>query len=420
MPTPAEELAFLKPIRARFRDDVPRLVYADYLDESLDSADQDRAEFIRLQLALARIPHDHPHRGQLADRQNELLLLRHDEWTQHLRGLADGFEFRRGMIDSVTVNVGTFAAKGEQLFRLAPIRRVRFSDAGCMIAKLVNVPLLAEVRELVLCDGGLENGGVNVLLRSQYLGKLRALDLSFNGLCDGGVWLLAESRALPRLTRLYMNDNQRITADGLKRLANSLHFGGLRVLDVSANDIGDAGMTALADSRILNRLHTLRIRANHIGDAGCESLARSPLLARLLARNPHLELRQNTINSAGAKALAASPHLSAAATLDLSENYLKDDGLTALVESHHTANLSSLLLRTNQLTDIGVVELARSPLMKRLALVDVSSNKLTRRGIDELWKRRRNWQTVIHCEGNVPGVSGPSERVRSDRTELRG
>jgi uncharacterized protein (TIGR02996 family) len=413
MPTPAEEQAFLKPILARFHADGPRLIYADYLDESDDPSDHDRAEFIRLQLAVARLPSEHPQRGSLKERQSEILLRRHDEWTRHLRGLAAGFEFRRGLIDSVTVDVSTFLARGGELFRLAPICRVRFTEVSGQIGKLVHCPLLVKVREIVLCGAELGNGGVNVLLRSPYLGRVRSLDLSFNGLCDGGVNRLAESGALPKLQSLYLNDNGRITAESMKRLAESTHLGRLQELDVSANQIDGAGLAALASSTHLKRLRSLRFHSNPIGDEGCEVLARSPLLPSMLAHDPRLDLHQTHIGLAGARALATSSHLSGVRALDLSENQIQNEGLIALAESQHTAKLTILRLRHNQLSDPGAVVLARSSLMKQLTLIDVSSNRLTQRGIDELWKHRRDWHVVIQCEGNLPGVTGPSERART-------
>lgn len=47
-----DDAAFLRTIIANREDDVPRLVYADYLDEQ---GREERAEFIRLQIKLARI-----------------------------------------------------------------------------------------------------------------------------------------------------------------------------------------------------------------------------------------------------------------------------------------------------------------------------------------------------------------------------
>jgi uncharacterized protein (TIGR02996 family) len=406
MPTPAEEEAFTRSIVARFRDDGPRLVFADYLDDSPHPADRHRAEFIRLQLALARLPADHPHRGDLTERQNELLLRHIDEWTRLLRGLADGFEFRRGIVDSVTVSVGLLAARGEELFRKAAIRRVRIEDAGDHVSRLIRLPILGEVRELGLCGARMENGGLNVLLRSPHLGKVESLDLSFNGISDPGVRLLAECRNLPSLTALHLNDNGQITAAGMKWLAESPHLGELRVLDISANDVSDAGIAALAHSSCLARLHTLRVRNNHIGDAGCEAIAGSPLLARILAHDPRLDLRQNSINSAGLKALAACPLFAGVRVLDLSHNHIGDDGLLALANSPHAAKLSVLLLRQNPITDLGAVGLARSELMTRLSRVDLSDNsRLGRRGIDDLWTRRRDFRTVVECDG-PPSIGG--------------
>src|SRR5262245_2593359 len=53
---------FLAAIRAAPDDDTPRLVYADWLDEH---GDPDRAEFIRVQVELARLAQDDPRRPEL-------------------------------------------------------------------------------------------------------------------------------------------------------------------------------------------------------------------------------------------------------------------------------------------------------------------------------------------------------------------
>lgn len=76
-----DEDPFLDAILARPHDDGPRLVYADYLDETGSLADTARAELIRAQIALARLPQDHHRRTELADRQAELGRHFHDAWT---------------------------------------------------------------------------------------------------------------------------------------------------------------------------------------------------------------------------------------------------------------------------------------------------------------------------------------------------
>ena len=68
--TPAAAEAFLRAICEEPDEDAHRLVYADWLDEH----DQpERAEFIRVQCALAKIDTDDPRRPELAAREKALI-----------------------------------------------------------------------------------------------------------------------------------------------------------------------------------------------------------------------------------------------------------------------------------------------------------------------------------------------------------
>ena len=60
MTDPAEVASFMRTIIERPDDDLPRLVFADYLDER---GEHDRAEFIRVQCELARLMLTCPCRG---------------------------------------------------------------------------------------------------------------------------------------------------------------------------------------------------------------------------------------------------------------------------------------------------------------------------------------------------------------------
>jgi uncharacterized protein (TIGR02996 family) len=66
----ADRAAFVRAIAANLEDDLPRLVYADWLDEH---GEPERAAFIRVQIELARMPPDDPRRPSLIDRQAELV-----------------------------------------------------------------------------------------------------------------------------------------------------------------------------------------------------------------------------------------------------------------------------------------------------------------------------------------------------------
>lgn len=411
MPTAAEESAFLSPIRAAERDDGPRLIYADFLADSDDSADRHRAEFIRLQLALAKLGDDHPARRELKNRADDLLHRFLTDWTAHLRGLATGFTFHRGLLETVSVDVPTFVARGEELFRRAPVRGVKFLDAARHVAALAGCEHLERVRDLGLCGADLGNGGLNLLLRSKHLTGVESLDLSFNGLDDTAARLLARTAALPRLRELRLNDNGRLTADGLTALAESPALSGLELLDVSANDIGPAGVRAVIDSPYLGRLHAVVIHTNRIGDAGAEALAGSELLARMLAREPTLALPRCGIGPAGMRALAGSPHIAAVRELDLKGNNLGDDGTRELAESDGLPNLRRLVLMHNRIRDAGARALAFSPVMAGLDYLDVSSNVIGRAGVDALWSARKDYQTVLEYGDNLVAPD-PQDRLR--------
>jgi uncharacterized protein (TIGR02996 family) len=410
MPTPAAEQAFLEPILARPRDDGPRLVFADFLEETGDEADAARGELVRVQCALARISADHPRRPELVDREAELLQAYRPRWAAHLAGLvpAEGCEFRRGLLDAVAIDTAVFLARGDELFRRAPVRRVRLLDAARHLSRLVHCPFLARVRELDLCAADLGNGGLNLLLRSPYLTAVESLDLGSNGLCDGGAYLLSRATGLPAVRELALHMNGHVSSRGVQLLAESPHLAGLRSLDLSGNDVGDAGVTAIASSRYLTRLDTLRLFANHIGDAGVAALAGGPLLARVTRRSGGLDLRENAIGPAGVRALAGCPAAKALTALDLSGNYVGDDGLRAVAGSEHLAGLRRLAVRQNRITDAGAAVLSRSPLMPRLAFLDVSSNQLTNRGVDLLWNARRRWDARIDWSDNLATPDRPA------------
>src|ERR1700719_4532281 len=96
------EKSFLHAILEAPDDDLPRLVYADWLDEHGDPA---RAEFVRVQCELARPGADDGRRTEVLGRERELLKAHAHAWTAEwdgLRGVAwEGFE--RGFVGTFYV-----------------------------------------------------------------------------------------------------------------------------------------------------------------------------------------------------------------------------------------------------------------------------------------------------------------------------
>ncbi len=406
-----DEQPFLDAIFARYHDDGPRLVYADYLDAV---GDPEPAELVRVQLALARMTPDHPRRPELVNREAELKAANSARWTAHLAGLDAEIEFRRGVPDSVVMDAAAFLEHGEELFRRLHVRRLSLRNDTGVMPKLIHSPLLSRVRELDLCNNDLGNGGVALLIRSPFLKELDTLDLGFNGLDDAGVELLARSSNFPGLTTLTLNYNDRVTSAGLTALAESPFFAGLTTLDVSDNDITDAGVRAVVASPSCARLHTFHVRGNPIGDAGAAAVARSALLGRILARTPRLELRKCEIGAAGVAALVESRLLARCSTLDLTGNDIGDRGFAALVQSPHLPHLRVLKIGRNQITDASVsaVRDALPAFLRRLHLLDLSENRLTRQGTNRLETAKGDHPMTLELNGNVQTSAGGEAPVR--------
>ncbi len=394
--------AFVRAALARPAADAPRLIWADFLDESDRPADRARADLVRTQCALARVPADHPRRDALLAREAALLGEFAADWAAPLAGLVAGYEFRRGLLDSVTVDARAFVRDGAELFRRAPVRRVRLMDAGACADDLARAPHLARVRELDFAGADLGNAGVAAFAASPHLGRLRALELGFTGAGDGGVHALARG-SFARLRSLGLGGNQAVTAGGIVGLTAAVWFGRVRSLDVSDNLLDRDAVVRLAGSK----LRTLNIAANPLRDAGVVALVRSPLYARLVAASPVLDLRRVQLGAPGAEALAEAAPSAGLESLDLADNPLGDPGVAALAAGHFD-RLTRLILARVGLTDRGARRLAVSHVMRGLDVLNVSDNRLSRAGVDALWAQRKDFRTAVVTAGNSAAPDPPA------------
>src|SRR5580704_2443031 len=112
---------FLRLILADPDADGPRLVYADWLDDQGQSA---RAEFIRVQCAVAALPADDPKIEALRSRADVLLEQHRVAWGEPLAGMATRWDWGRGFPDVVRMEAKVFLARGEDLFGAVPVRHV--------------------------------------------------------------------------------------------------------------------------------------------------------------------------------------------------------------------------------------------------------------------------------------------------------
>jgi uncharacterized protein (TIGR02996 family) len=244
--------AFLQAIREDPDDDVPRLIYADWLEEQGDP----RGEFIRVDCALEHLPATDRRRPPLLARRRQLLAQHRGAWLGPLRPLAYHWEFRRGFPEEMTADARPFLDHAGRIFAAAPVRLARLLHGGTVTEALAECRHLRRLCSLHLTDNGLGDDGLRTLLASPHLGGLRCLRLGNNDLGDEGAALLARAAGLVGLTSLTLSRNA-IGDEGAAALAGSRHLGNLTALDLGNNGIQDAGARALAEAAGLPRLVAL-------------------------------------------------------------------------------------------------------------------------------------------------------------------
>jgi uncharacterized protein (TIGR02996 family) len=419
-------------------DDSIRLVLADWLEEH---GDADRAEFIRLQVAMAHHYGDEPEQPEMEVRANELESQFSEQWLGPLRQLYVNAHFDRGLIevratprqlldhspfdlpDEVLPWIeGLYLHEGKEgradllassamgafarldlvgpMFRPSPGGRI--SDKG--FSRLLANPHLTHLRSLKVSYQGLTAASAEALARSERLIGLRHLHLDNNPLGAEGGRALVSGPLLSSITRIDLSDTG-LGPEGIAALAASLHVASLRVLALDKERLGAEGGRALAHSPSLGGLSELRLQCAEIDlealralaeattlrprkldlftadlqDDGVEILAASPLLER----TTWLDLISNKVSARGARALANSPWLGNLESLALWDP-IGNKGVKALASTPVLANLRRLSLHDNEIGPAGARALARSSHLRSVTMLDLPENPLGKEGVRAL------------------------------------
>jgi uncharacterized protein (TIGR02996 family) len=148
--------AFIQAIREAPDDDAPRLIYADYLEEH---GDPDRAEFIRLQCAIAKRPEGEENSAhqELKNREFELQKAHEKTWLGDVANVRKDvifdFYFRRGFVERCALDAPIFQAHAAMLVRCMPLwHEATFSRGHGMVGHLVRLPELKQLRRLTFAS----------------------------------------------------------------------------------------------------------------------------------------------------------------------------------------------------------------------------------------------------------------------------
>jgi uncharacterized protein (TIGR02996 family) len=256
-----EHRAFWAAIRKAPKDDTSRLVYADWLEEN---GEADRAEFIRVQCALAKLGPDRrkgrKDRVRLEPREKALLAAHGNQWLARIRAVLKGsnswdredrwladLKFRRGFVfaghfglesarrlatagDTVEPVDCLWVTECGALYRHKSVLRIAcWRGAGCLLGfsvawgtdqdifAIVASAHLQNLSHLGVWHGKVTDNGMVKLAAWPSAAMLRSLDLKDNPITDAGAFALADSSYLGPLRRLDLDDTQ-IGPAGRKRL----------------------------------------------------------------------------------------------------------------------------------------------------------------------------------------------------------
>jgi uncharacterized protein (TIGR02996 family) len=422
---------FLDDIVANIDDDTPRLVYADWL---MENGQDDRAEFIRVQIQRTRLPAWDAAQVRLRLREQKLLELHGEEWLAELPVIegAKWEGFRRGIVaevkfasfeamrqsahacravapvEAVTVR---WPRRKEAVQTATPIAELRelsltgtptYEELAWLadslqlatlraltaralwaegLAHLSASPLLARLRTLRLPTNDLGNAGISALIEAAALTALEELDLSGRGVSERyledpiirvpGMEALAGWAGLASVRSLVLSGNE-LGRGGLRTLLRSEHAGALKELSLRNSRLDGEALAEFTDASAGLRLETLDLGENLLGEMGVEHLATAPCLGEL----KELRLDRCEIPLAGARLLAKKAiFLSDLRLLDVAHNHFGPAGLEALLECEPPA-LHTLRMRDNDLFDKGAMLLAGSPASDSLLEVDLGQNAL--------------------------------------------
>jgi uncharacterized protein (TIGR02996 family) len=327
----------LRAIAQRPRDDTPRLVYADWLDEH---GRGEQAAFIRTEIDVYRRPEWDPERIRYERRTNmtagtlkrlpwaaeyaaELMTL--GAWIGH-PVIRRGFPWALGVLtpaDLFTPGGTTFLTR---VFDRHPVEEVAFRSVFADLARLVSVPWFGRLVGLGLTGENLGPVPAAALGRA----VLERLSLQARTFTREGFSALTRTALFARLTELRVN---RLAPQAVEALFEGFDPSGpeqrLRSLHVSASRFGDRGFDLFAGRGLRVGLERLGATGSGLNADRARVLSESPAAAGLRV----LRLDGNGIGNAGAAALAASPHLTELRVLGLDHCMVGDDGIRAILDS---------------------------------------------------------------------------------------
>ena len=178
-------------------DDAPRLVVADWFQENHDT---NRAEFIRVQVEMERLPGGSPRRIELAARGAKLWADRH-KWRVLPRQWMAGLDYRRGFLFRCRYSADDLTAESAGFWRHGPLAELEvFAESVGEIVGLAGCDALAHLRKLELQLLRVTDDDIRSLAELPLARVLAAMTvLNGTGITEAGHRLLRDAALFPNL-----------------------------------------------------------------------------------------------------------------------------------------------------------------------------------------------------------------------------
>jgi uncharacterized protein (TIGR02996 family) len=383
----SEREALYRAVCERPDDDLPRLVFADWLDEH---GEHDRATFIRVQCELEALSPASPEAARLLAAHHGLL--KRTDWGE--RELlpagcgwpgADRSPYRRGFRWQVSaLSVGSFLGAADDVFRAAPVTGLSLTDTHPMnLPLLVRSPHLSRLTALDVQWTQLSRRGyresdptgpVSALGKSPFATNLIEMTLGPGEWSHRALETLAGTPLLARLRRL------RVEFSGFRpaRLAGADR---LTRLAVNTRDLWTRAATDIP-GEVAGRIESLTVGRFHDPAAAVRALAASGPFPRLES----LTLSADVLTGADVGRLADDRTFPAVRAVSLPGCRLGRDTFAELLAAPFAPHLTLLDVTGNRLGDAGADLLCRADL-PALEYLGVSPAGLSAEAVEKLRDR---------------------------------
>lgn len=403
------EQSFLQAVLDDPDNDLPRLAYADWLDEQGDP----RGELIRVQCELFPLTEEDERFRPFYKREQALLKRYKSEWLGPLAQLTQHPKFYRGFVENVQLGSKQFLDRRQKVFSLAPIRVLTIT---AMSSKYVSDFVAAEewtgLRELSLDIREMKDQEWRELITAPQFKSLQKLRLS---------WWDMERQHLSHLTELaarnlhefeIVGQTWRNQVDWSSLFASGV-FSSLQTFELGIGELQEELIDNLLSRSQFPHLENLTLNSlgsvQPIGRRRLQSIGKHPGLAELRSlaieslsmtmnesiathlfpqpesmRLERLNLKGHVIDEDGIRRIARMPNLK---TLKLDACRLGDDRVSLLADSERLQSLRILSLINNELTDAAAEAIVESPHLDHLLALDLSQNAISKDTQTKLRKR---------------------------------